>query len=559
MAILRHMFGLAGLLWSMVAAAQVQIPLSVQSEARDFQERFITTLDEECASRMCYPVGCEVSRFDTLDEAQTSSLPGLDEEKQPQPKVQYKLSSVICEFTHEADLPEATLQSLKQRLEQKVKKVGVAVLIRARRLAPKVGSAEPTTPPEKPNMGQLPWQKGLWTILLPFIPWLLSAIIIAGLIAFLLWSFRKLGRKPVTRDPGSRTRISDNGREIQALAENRPAPTANMLITRIGNLKTELASDQKLVIQTLKKHFEDENYDELCLFLRHFGAELMSPIKDMAEYKQALVTLSDRYRDFEREDSPAELWEFLDRLEKGITAVKVRIDQRPLADEFSFLISLDVEEFLGLLKEIEETEAIALVAYAPRRLREKFFAHANPTFTARFIEQLTRVDKIPDAFVRQVAAKVRQIYYEKGENFKSAKVDSVPLLEQALNSLEPANRKALVLSLNKGNPDVIRNLVATVFLDDCLPLLTDDMLTELFLAIPPMEAAAYLEHHSWGDGVLGRINPRIKASISAHRVKSVLDNKAFVQAASRKIAAFIKEKDAEGRIDLKSLNEKLMG
>ena len=559
MARIGRMLVLAGLLWATKAVAQIQIPLSVQSEARDIQERFITTLDEECASGMCYPVGCEVSRFDTLDEAQTSSLPGLDEDKQTGPKVQYKLASVICEFTHEADLPDATLQSLKQRLEQKVKKVGVAVLIRARRLTPKMTAAEPTHLPEKPNMGQLPWQMGLWMMLLPFIPWLLSAIILCGLIAFLLWSFRKLGRKPVPRDPKSRTLTSDEGGDSGALVERAPAPTANMLITRIGNLKTELASDQKLVVQTLKKHFEDENYDELCLFLRHFGAELMSPIKDMAEYKQALVTLSDHYRDFDREDSPADLWEFLDRLEKGITAVKVRIDQRPLADEFSFLISLDVEEFLGLLKEIEETEAIALVAYAPRRLREKFFAHANPAFTARFIEQLTRVDKIPDAYVRQVAAKVRQIYYEKGENFKAAKVDAVPLLEQALNSLEPANRKSLVLSLNQGNPEVIRNLVATIFLDDCLPLLNNEMLTEIFLSIPPMEAAAYLEHHSWGEEVLQRINPRIKTSIAAHRVKSVLDNKAFVQAASRKIAVFIKEKDAEGKIDLKSLNEKLMG
>ena len=116
--------------------AQVQIPDVIRQQVMGIQDRFNTVLDEECPAGACFSVGCQSSRFETLDQSQTSSLPGLETDG-PAGKVQYKLMTVLCEFTHEDTVGTTEIAALRQRLGQKVKSVGLTVQIQARALPPK--------------------------------------------------------------------------------------------------------------------------------------------------------------------------------------------------------------------------------------------------------------------------------------------------------------------------------------------------------------------------------------------------------------------------------------
>ncbi len=530
--------------------AQVQIPDIIRQQVMAIQDRFNTVLDEECPAGACFSVGCQSSRFETLDQTQSSSLPGLETEG-PAGKVQYKLMSVLCEFTHEDSIGTTEIAALRQRLGQKVKSVGLTVQIQARALPPKY---EEKIPEVENTLIPLTPQEKVMMAFLPFLPWILIGLVLIVGALILIWAFRRLG-KPVKRDPGQRTRTGDTGTAIE-VAE--PEPTANMLMSRLAQVRGELEADAALVEQTLKKHLIDENTEELCLFLKYFGPELLKGLKEKAEYHKILAALSEAYDSKEVVDSASITWKFLDRLERSMIAAKVRLDSQPLEDEFKFLMSAEIDEFIGILRDLSEPEAIAAVAYAPRRLRERFFASANPTFTAKFVEQVTKIDKMPDHFVREVARKLRKIYAEKGSDLRTIRVDKIPLLEQALNSLEGKDRIRLLVDIGKDNPNFLQSVAPNVFLDDALPMLADDILTEALLTISPQEAGAYLGGFNWGSGVLKRISPRLQDTIKPYMSNSGGSNQATVSSARKKIAEFVKEQDHMGKIDLRSLNVQLI-
>ena len=550
----KFLFGVLLLLWTPASlkAAAVQIPPAIKQQVAQIQDRFGAVLDQECPPGQCFSVGCKPSRFDTLDQTQSASLPGL-EEAPVTDKPQYRLAAVLCEFAYEPSLSARDLGSIRQRVTQKVKTVGLSLAVTTRALQPKpVEIDNPSGAKALPPVP--PWEQ-VFTRVLPFIPWFLSALLVTLLVMILLWCARRLGRgaKPAQ---GVHTRADD---QATALTRDAAAPTPRMLLDRIAQLRGELMGDKRLVEMTLKKHFDEPSIGELCQFLRHFGPELLQPFKEKTEYRETLGLLSQAYSEAEFDDDPQASWRFLNHIERDMTAAKVRIDAQPLADDFNFLLTVQVDEFVGILRELTEEEAIAAVSYAPRTLRERFFAHANPAFTAKFVEHLTKVEKMPDAFVRQVAQKLRSIYLEKGDSLRTIRVDKIPLLEEALNALEPEKRRQLFTNLGRANPEFVAAVSPSMFLDDSLPYLPVDLLTEALLAVSPEEAAAYLASFPWGPETLLRVSSRLAETIRLHWPASPHESARAARQAREKIAAFVKRHHAQGTIDLRQLNARLVG
>lgn len=558
MALTQQLLILMGLGTTATSLAQgVQVPPVVKQQVLEIQDRFGAVLDEECPSNQCYSVGCKASRFETLDQTQDSSLPGLETDGNTV-KPQYHLSSVLCEFAYEPTLSADDLNNIRQRVGQKVKTVGVNVQLSTRRLQTKASepAATAVTPKEPPvPMVDPSIKRQLWAKILPFVPWFLAAFMITGITLLLIWASRRLGRTD-RRAANARTRSTDLLTAAAPHGESEPSP--RMLLARVEQLRGELKADKRLTELTLKRYFEEQNYTELCSFLKYCGPDLLSIFKEKAEYRDALATLSQKYASTEVDDDPALMWRYLDRLERDITAAKVRIDAEPLSDDFAFLAAIEVEQFVGILRELTEEEAIAAVAYAPRSLRERFFANANPSFTARFVEHLTNVDKMPDSFVRSVAVKLRKIYAEKGDSLRIIRVDRTPLLEEALNALAPAKRKQLIAEIGKDNPTFMASLAPTMFLADTLPLLSAEVLTEAFLTVTPEEAGQFLASFRWSQQVLDKINPRLAEGIRRNIPMVPPEDSRLARAAHEKIGGFVKKLHAQGTIDLRTLNARLM-
>ncbi len=549
-----------GLLLSRASAvlgqSSVQVPPVVQQEAKEIESRFFTVLDEECTAGVCYPVGCEVTNFATLDQRQTSSLPGLEETPNAA-AAQYKLTSLTCAFAYEPGLNRDKLQAVRQRLTQKVRKVGVSVQIQAQELQPRpiinTPGEEASKDAAKPV--ELSWVQSLWLALLPYVPWfaLLIALTLATLA--IIWGFRRLGivEAPALADASAPSAAS----AAMNLPDSQPTP--QMLIARIEQVRANIVGEPDVLQQALRDQLERENFSMLCLFLRHFGADFLSYFKTRPEFRESLGKLSTMYdRQSNDDESPATIWAFLDRLERSLTAAKLRIDSQPLESEFAFLAAMEVDELLGVLREVSEPEALAAVAHAPAKLREKFFAQANPAFTAKFVEYLARAEKMPDAMVRETARKLRELYRDKGDGYRTVTVDRIPLLEQALNALAPEKRKQIMHDLGENAPQLVSAIVPSIFLDDSLPLLPDPVLTEAFLTPTPQEAGHYLATFAWGDTVMRRLNPRLQEAIAPHQ-RPRLVNPNLAALARNKIADFVRDQDRRGQIDLRKINNVVIG
>lgn len=535
------------------ASSAVQVPTAIKTEVLGIQDRFVSALEEECPSGKCYAIGCEVSRFLTLDEQQNSSLPGLDSSAPAQvPTLQYKLASVRCEFTYEASLSDEALSVLRQRLNQKVKPVGVSVSLVSRKLDSKEELANSIAPKQLDAYKPQTWHGVLYLAFLPFLPWFVTALLlIIGSLA-LLWGFRRLGK--AAPETAGTTETADG----TSLALTKPDPTPLQIINRIKYLNEMINEHPRIGEISLKTELDNENFIGLSMFLRHFGPEYLNPFKDRHEYREPLMKLAQHYKDNAREESSSELWVYLDKLERSLVAAKVQVDQEPLEAEFSFLAVLSVEELVGILKEVSEKEAVAAIAYAPRVLREKFFSQTNPSFTVNFIEQLTEVDKLPDSFVREAARKMRHIYYAKGETLRTAHVDKYPLLEQALNALEPEKRKKMLLDMGKDNPALIKGIAPAVFLDESLAYIDDASLTEAFLTAEPAELAEYLLSFPGGRQVFDRLNKRVQESMQAYLRWGRDADPRRAGVARQAIANYVKQLDAKGTVNLRAINEKLL-
>ncbi|MGE0173755.1 MAG: hypothetical protein AB7T49_13240 [Oligoflexales bacterium] len=544
----RAMLWMAGMA-AATAQAQVQTPPAIKEAIDQIEQKFSLLLEDECDDESCYSIGCEVTKFNTLDQKEVSSLPGFNDDV-PAEAVSYKLASAVCEYAHEPALTKEQVDNLTARLKQKITSPGVIIQIRPKALKPKIEEEEPGVIPKDKTVTT----NDFWREFLPFAPWLITLFVVSLIGYGWIWAFRRLGRQK--KKEGSKVTTA------LALADGNgiPAePSTEDIDERIKNLKNDLVSDPSLVGHLLKFDFGSDNIGELCLFLRYFGPELLQPYKEVEEYKDLLTQLSREYSNRASDQTVNEVWRFLDRVDKAITAAKVRIDYKPLVEEFLFLASLDVEEFLLMLREVSEKEAIAAVSHAPHKLRETFFAQANPQFTSKFIDYLTSVEKMPDQFVRATAIKLRQIHETKGGEIRTAKIDRVPLLEQALNALTPDARRNVIENIAREKPELMKDIGANVFLDESVLYMSTAVLNDAFLTISPKEAAAFLGAHLWGDKALAKLDPRLKESIEKQRTTAVLSNTALQTDAREKLANYIKQLHLGGKVDLVSINSKLLG
>jgi len=519
---------------------KVQVPEVVGNQLAGINDQFSAVLEEECPRGTCYPVGCEVSRFLTLDEQQTSSMPGLETAGDPDVKAQYKLAAVRCEFTYEPGLGAAELGNLRQRIIQRTKPIGVSLQLVSRPLDPRPAAAVA----DGPAAGKSP---DLWSTLLPFIPWFLTAFLTLAGVMLLVWTFRRLG-KPA---PAA---------AVEAAAENSEAtnaePTAAMITSRIEEIKNQIKSSPQISESALRLAFEKSDFDELVLFVRHFGTEELGPFRSKSEYFEKLNTLSQKFNEATDKESAAATWAFLDRLEKSLTAARVRVEQAQTKDEFNFLFALTADEIMGLLREVSEAEAVTVISYLPRELRERCFVAAGSVFTGKVIQALTNLEKVSDAQARVLALKLQKIYGEKGSEFKTVHVARGSMLEDALNSLPPLERKTIVSGIEKTRPKFLATMAPEMFLDESLLYVPEDVLTEAFMRVSPAEGASYLLSFTDGRKVSDRLKPKLRDAI---KKTSIYEPNPDLAGRTREtIAAFIKAKHNSGALDLRRINENLI-
>jgi hypothetical protein len=528
-------------------AQGIQTPAVVAGETQLISERFTQVLEEECPINICNSVGCETSRFVTLDESQDSSLPGMGAAEPSAKTVQYKLAGVKCEFAYEPTFDETKLAALRQRLLQRVKQGGVNLVLVSRKLLPKADLAAPVPPPPPaPKIERLNRSDLLAQEFAPFLPWITILFLLGtfALTAIFIRYRHKIKKSLATFASGD------------APAPEGPTISAEQLLERTAYVRRIYQEDPALSEFAMRSLLEQSNLDELCRILKHFGPELFATYKQRGQFESTLEALAVKYQDYSSSDTPEKFWEFLERSERRLTAAKVGVNIDPLSYEFAFMERMQVDELIGLMGELTELEGLAIIVNGPQGLRQELFASAGSAFVAKFIKYLTGQERLSDQFVRQAVQKARLIYGEKGGTMKIVAVNKLPLLEDALNSLDSKQRAALLGEIQKDQPQVLNVVATRIFLDASLAKLPDDILTEAFLLVTPKAAAAYIDSLEGQVEVLQRLKPRLQDAIKQFMGSPLLD-RSLVKEARQTISQFIKDKDKQGTIDLGKINNTL--
>ncbi len=527
------------------SATSVQTPNSVAADAKAISDRFIQILEEECPVNICNAIGCETTRFQTLDENQDSSLPGMGTGEATAKSVQYKLASVRCEFTYEPTFDEKKLASLRQRLTQRVRQGNVAIQLVSRKLLPKEEIASSTIKPLGKTVDQSASSILLMTFA-PFLPWLTILFLLAVTAVTVIFLLKRPKRLPVIPGMGKPSE-DDAGAKIPAA----------MLMDRTVALRAAYQEHAKLAELAIRPLLESGDLEELCRILKHFGPELITPFKERGQFSARLDELAEKYQSYEGNDSTVEFWQFLERSDRRLTAAKVRIASEPLKDEFGFMDNMNVDELIGLLRELTEAEGIAIVVNGPARLRAELFTKAGSRFVTTFIAYLGGNERLSDQFVRTSVQKARKIFEEKGSELKVVQLNRVPLFEEALNALGSTERHKLIVEMQKSQPAVLSAMAPRMFLDASLAKIPDEVLTEAFLQVTPKAAAAYIDSLAGEIEVMSRLKPRLQEAIKRYIGQDLVDL-GLVKEARSTISQYIKDRDAAGVIDLGKINASLL-
>lgn len=482
-----------------------QIPAIVTNQLSVFQDKFQTVLDEECPQNLCYSVGCEITGFQTLDDQPLSSLPGLEEGEEPVKTLQYKLNSVKCEFAVEPAVSTEALASLRNRLNGRVKQSGVNLNLISRRLSARsdvLKTSETSLLDPKTMTTSEGWAKVM--------PWLMLGLyILLGTIA-LIWAFRRVGKdRPV-----------EYLKEEVAAAnadEKANEPSAMMILARANQLKEKLQGNTALAQETVRTLLKQRDIDTLCLFLRHFGADSVSPFTSKPEFEPVLVELRTAYENFSREEEAQQIWNFLDKIERLLVSSEIQVASKPMEEAFSFLHGLSEQEFVELLNRVDsEQDRNTFLLYAPTHLRSHFFASKTSQDLHTLLMFIKNTPRVSDKQLRDTAARVKNIYENQKEDIRLVQSQQSEVLEELLLTLPGRRRKEFLRELRQTQPTVAQALLQNVLLEDALVYMSPDLLSELFFSVSPETAAAYLNSMDNGEAVLLKLKKPLAASIAKH-------------------------------------------
>lgn len=192
------------------------IPPQIVLEVRELERQFDQALLRDCAPERCSSKGCVYKEHLAVDlPANTTSLPGLGAGEGPGTVApQLYLTQARCEFTHEKTVPARDVEALARRLEQRLSKGFLRVVVSRQVLDPINPALADSPPPkedkppekkEEPKVEPTPapppkWDadvalRELWQALLPHFSWMIAVLLATLATMTIIWAARRLGKE----------------------------------------------------------------------------------------------------------------------------------------------------------------------------------------------------------------------------------------------------------------------------------------------------------------------------------------------------------------------------
>jgi len=532
---------LSSLIGSLAFAQAVQVPPDVDAQAKTLEAKFNAVLEQECGRSLCTPAGCEVTAFRTLDEKQNASLPGLDVSDETEGPLQYKLSSLRCEFAHEPTLSNEAINALRQRIAEKVRVAGVSLNIQARKLTAAYSDSVKSQAPEA-NLTS--WQSVLAG------SFLILALTIAALA--LIWSVRRLGKPaPIVEENEASSPTATTDVNAFAILEKKERLQAALI-------------NPGLAAVALQPLIGKGDVTEICRVLKHFGPAPLVSFVDKPENRDLFSEVHKKYEEAAPEENNSELWNFFEKIERLVSLAQLGRPEIGVREELDFLSELEPDEFTELVGDLSHDELMAVLSFVPLRLRAHYLQLCDEGQVEAYAQHILKYPRISEQSMRRLAQGLKEKFSASRTSIKKVSRDQMQQLEQLLNTLSGARRSQLLNRVRKETPALLSRISSEVLLDGALMNAPEDILNELFLELSPDEAAAYLQSLPDRQKILGKLKGSLGQSIT-NRIKLRGESLDFLEAESsavqqtrQRVNEIMRIKSSRGEINLRMMNEPVL-
>lgn len=548
-----------------------QIPPAIIGEIDVLAIQFNMILQAECEAKKCFSLGCKPLKFIPLKKADKPTLPGFAKEKlKYDPNADeptYQLLSAQCQFAYEPELAAEYIESVQARTLLKLSHPNMEIDISGQKLVAKakrsnLANKEPVLGPEKPQpLTQEKVLRDFWITMLPHLPWIIATVLFS-LLAFLFVFFLLKGwhKNPTSRglhgsspDPGS----DDNN---NPRLPQRDVPP-ELIFEKSDRIRNLLVTNYELAKSILQPLLDEKNIEELCLILRFFGPACFAPIRGEQRNFEILETLAKYYPEYEEKFDPYKGLAFLNKMEQRIAGIQIRMKTRPIAEEFRFLENITEDEFVALLKGLNENQVIAVVSHCPEWLIAKFVSLIGTNAAKIWVDKLIHYDSLSESFVRETARMVGQNYHQSAGKYRNILLDKANIIEGVINQLPAPERKNALSGLLTANSEQATQLTKEIVLDDTLLHLPKAILDGLFLHVDQKYSVTYLNQlpEETAKPLLDLLSPKIRETLS-QKLNSIEIQTEQINPgeARKKVTDYIKNQHRLGLIDLGTINQKVL-
>ncbi len=419
----------SGLLWLSASASafaqstptplpQARIPTPVLMELRAVESQFDLALGRDCAPERCVSKGCLYKDHAVVDVPRGTSLPGIAQPEGPggAPPQEY-LTEARCDFAHEKSVSSKDALALTRRLEQRLSRGWLRVVVGHQILEP-VSPALAESPPPKPEVvppkpevlpppAPVPppkWEAGvalreLWLHLLPHFFWMVAVLLGTVAALILIWAYRRVGRetaeeKALAAQLATGTLEKPEAKALPA-GEAEPVTEITVMDENVGYVleqqqlwrdrvaQAELAKDEGMVVELLRQWLRSAEFALLAKAIFVFGDRLSLAFPSTGELAVRKVEFAEYLRTLDEAGLPSDA-EFFRKLNHHAISA-------------SLLAQTDAEIYRSIREEFGSGGVRHLIERLPPRHGALLFALVRTDFQHEVARSL------PPELRRQVA------------------------------------------------------------------------------------------------------------------------------------------------------------
>ena len=556
--------GLAGAALSSFAALAApvpgkHIPPAVLMELRVVESQFQDALRKDCAPERCYVNGCAYEEHLTLDQPEATSLPGLPAEQGPgSVKPQQYLTRARCEFSHEKSVPARDVERLARRLEKRLSRGWLTVVVSPQALdpIPKSLSEPPKEPEEKPKDEPKPDAadedkppapltverilQELWSELLPHSPWVLALLLLTLMTLILIWAGRRLGApsledkmleaqlasQPPTPVDGTESEISENieTRPVEAGPSEEEAfvdEQEALWKQRLEHTSPEDPDDA--ISRLLREWLKSGDYGNLARALLIFGDRVSVAFETMPELALKKVEFASYFRDVDEADLPSRASFYRHLNQQAMASLLLTQDDvqlyRALREDFG------TSGFVSLMRQMPERYAALLYALVDMGQQQEIALLLDNRTRFELARELLSSTRISMSESRHLAACLQAV--QDGPSLPEppeagtvkehgAPLDSAGALSVLLTHLASQERLALVEAARSQGGGSLPTWTNEIVFNHMLTNLREETRNDLLLGVDVRGLNAWLrlQPEEWRQAFVRELPGSLQAAVS---------------------------------------------